>query len=74
MYVSTPFDLIVEMPLMLSLSIEKIGDLARPSNLFNSLDVLTNVLRTRAKYQINGGMSTRIKGKAINAAVKAPVT
>lgn len=40
----------VEIPEMLSLNIANIGDLARPSNLFNSREVVTKILLTERKY------------------------
>mmetsp|Transcript_7010 Transcript_7010/g.15438 ORF Transcript_7010/g.15438 Transcript_7010/m.15438 type:complete len:120 (+) Transcript_7010:1208-1567(+) len=62
------------MPLKDSLSIAKIGDRARPSILFNSRDVATNVLLTLAKYQTNGGMKTRVTGITDTADMSAPRT
>ena len=52
----------------------KIGDLARPSILFSSLDVETNVLLTRTKYQIMKGTTARVIGITDTADMRAPAT
>ena len=42
--------------------------------LFSSLDVLTKILRTRRKYQTNGGTNTRVTGSTTIADNNAPAT
>jgi hypothetical protein len=74
MYSIASLDLMVATPLILSLSIAKIGLLARPSILFNSLLVVTNMFLTRRKYQIKGGMITSITGMAATAVTREPPT
>jgi hypothetical protein len=64
----------VAIPLRLSPSIAKIGDLARPSILFNSREVLTKVLLTLAKYHTIGGTMTRVIGMTEIADTSAPST
>jgi hypothetical protein len=64
----------VAIPLKLSLSIANMGDLARPSILFNSREVLTNVLLTLAKYHTIGGTTTRVIGITEIADTSAPIT
>lgn len=59
---------------MLSLRVAKISERERPSNLFNSLDVLTNIRRTRRQYHIIGGRIQSMKGKAATAMTTVPKT
>lgn len=68
------FALMVDMPLSDSLNMAKIGDRASPSNRFSSRDVVTNILRTRKKYHINGGTKTSVTGRTDMAETSAPRT
>jgi hypothetical protein len=68
------FGRIVETPLILSLSIAKIGDRAKPSNLLISLDEVTKRFLVLKKYQISGGIVIKIYGKAVIAVTKDPIT
>ncbi len=64
----------VAMPLILSLSIAKMGERARPSSLLNSLELVTKIFRTFRKYHMSGGKASRMNGNAVTAVIKAPTT
>ena len=65
---------IVVTPLMLSLSMEKMGDRAKPSNLFISLVDVTKTFRVLIKYQSSGGIVSRMYGNAVMAVTRDPST
>mmetsp|Transcript_59868 Transcript_59868/g.177453 ORF Transcript_59868/g.177453 Transcript_59868/m.177453 type:complete len:286 (+) Transcript_59868:1205-2062(+) len=67
-----PFDRIVAIPPRASPNIAKIGDLAKPSSLFNSLVVITKILRTQMKYHNKGKNATSVKGRTVIAVTNAP--
>lgn len=60
MYCSALFDRIVATPLILSFSMAKMGDLAKPSNRLISLEDVTKIVLVLKKYHIRGGSISKM--------------
>jgi hypothetical protein len=68
------FDLIVVIPFSDSLSMSNMGDLAKPSNLFNSRLIFTKEFLTFIKKHISGGKATNVMGSTKSVVEIPPST
>ena len=68
------FDLIVVIPFSDLLSMSNMGDLAKPSNLFNSRLIFTKEFLTFIKKHISGGKATNVMGSTKSVVEIPPST